>query len=121
MRHSRVPIKLFIFASVLLFASCGQQYKAEQKVKAFVEENMEVVQEITDRDFADIGTTRHISDSLIDIMRHRGALLFRKQISYGTKPSGDLYYLRMSYIHNGDTLQNTFYLDQELQEIVAFK
>ena len=121
MRLSRVPIIISILASGLLFASCGQQYKAEQTVKAFVEENMEAAQEITGRDFADIGTTRHISDSLIDVMRHRGAPLFKKQISYGSKPSGDLYYLRMSYIHKGDTLQNTFYLDQELQEIVAFK
>ena len=121
MRNSRVPIIICILASTLLFASCGQQHKAEQRVKAFVEENMEVATEISGRDFADIGTTRHISDSLINIMRKRGANLFKKQIRYGGIPSGDLYYLRMRYIHHGDTLQNTFYLDPELNEVVAFK
>ena len=112
---------IIIGGMVLLFASCGQQYKAEKAVKAFVEENMEVANEITGRDFADVGTTRHISDSLIQVMRHRGAPLFRQGINYGKVPQGELYYLRMRFIHKGDTLQNTFYLNPELTEVVAFK
>ena len=112
---------IIIGGLVLLLASCGQQYKAEQAVKAFVEENMENPAEISSRDFADVGTTRHISDSLIDVMRHRGAPLFKKDISYGQPPQGDLVYLRMKYVVKGDTLQNTFYLDPEAKEVVAFK
>ena len=54
-------------------------------------------------------------------MRHRGAPLFKQGISYPDAPVGELYYLRMSYVHEGDTLQNTFYLNQELTEVVAFK
>lgn len=107
--------------TVMLLASCGQQYSAERTVKTFVEANMEEADRISSRDFADIGTTRHIGDSLIDVMRHRGAPLFRKDIPYGQKPEGELYYLRMRYVHNGDTLQNTFYLNSELTEVVAFK
>ena len=121
MKISRVPIIISISACLLLFASCGQQYKAEQRVKAFIEENMENSAEISSRDFADMGTTRHINDSLIQLMRHRGAPGFKKEISYAQVPSGDLYYLRMKYIHQGDTLQNTFYLDSELNQVVAFK
>lgn len=105
----------------MLFASCGQQYSAERTVKAFVEDNMEQSADISHRHFADIGTTRHISDSLIDLMRQRGAPLYKKNIAYGPKPEGDLYYLRMRYVHEGDTLQNTFYLNSELTEVVAFK
>ena len=107
---------------VLLFASCGRQHSAEQTVKAFVEANMENSgDDISGRDFADLGTTRLLSDSLIQLMRHRGAPLFKQRISYPEAPEGELYYLRMSYIHKGDTLQNTFYLNQELTEVVAFK
>ena len=106
---------------VLLLTACGQQYKAEKAVEAFVDANAIEPGEIAHRDFADIGTTRHISDSLIDVMRHRGAPLFKKDIPYPQKPSGDLIYLRMRYIHKGDTLQNTFYLDNEVKEVVAFK
>ena len=107
---------------VLLFASCGRQHSAEQTVKAFVEANMENGgDDISCRDFADLGTTRLISDSLIQLMRHRGAPLFKQGISYPNAPDGELYYLRMSYVHQGDTLQNTFYFDSELSEVVAFK
>ena len=107
---------------MLSFASCGRQHDAEQTVKAFVEANMENGgDDITSRDFADLGTTRHINDSIIQLMRHRGAPLFKKAITYSTAPDGELYYLRMSYVHQGDTLQNTFYLNQDLTEIVAFK
>ena len=89
--------------------------------KEFVAENMENPSAISHQDFADLGTTRHISDSLITLMRQRGASGFKKGITYGKMPSGDLYFLRMSYISNGDTLQNTFYFDSELSEVVAFK
>ena len=106
---------------MLLFASCGQQYHAEKTVEAFVEANMEQLDQISYRDYADVGTTRHINDSLITMMRERGAELFKKDITYGETPEGDLFYLRMRYVHNGETLQNTFYLNQELTEVVAFK
>ena len=108
-------------SALLLFASCGQQHKAESLAKDFVAENMEDPSAISVKDFADLGTTRHISDSLITVMRQRGASGYKKDITYGKIPTGDLYYLRMSYISNGDTLQNTFYFDAELTEVVAFK
>ena len=46
---------IIISIGILLSVSCGQQYDAEQTVKAFVEENMEEGVQITDRDFADVG------------------------------------------------------------------
>lgn len=112
---------IIIGTALLLFASCGQQHKAESLAEDFVAENMENASSISNQDFADLGTTRHLSDSLIKVMRQRGAANFKKNISYSKIPTGDLYYLRMSYISNGDTLQNTFYFDEELSEVVAFK
>ena len=105
----------------LLFASCGKQYTAEQTVKAFVADNMKEEVNASVIDFADLGTTRHINDSLIAKMRKNGAELYKSGIKYGEAPSGEIYYLRMKYLHEGDTLQNTFYLDSELKEVVAFK
>ena len=106
---------------MLLSVSCGRQHDAEQTVKAFVEENMQDGIQISDRDFADLGTTQLISDSLIQLMRQRGADLYNQGIAYSKAPDGALYYLRMRYVHDKDTLQNTFYLNQELTEVVAFK
>ena len=113
---------IIIGIAMLLFASCGRQHSAEQTVKAFVEANMENGgKDISHRDFADLGTTRLIQDSIIELMRQRGAQLFKSSISYPEVPQGELYYLRMSYVHDGDTLQNTFSLNQDLTEVVAFK
>ena len=112
---------IIIGSVLLLFASCGQQYHAEKTVEAFIEANMVQPEKITGCDYADLGTTRHINDSVINIMRQRGAQGFKKDITYGQMPKGDLFYLRMRYICEGDTLQNTFYLNQELTEVVAFK
>ena len=113
---------IIIGVMMLLLASCGKQHSAEQTVKAFVEANMEGGgSDISGRDFADLGATKFINDSLIQLMRHRGAPLFKQGITYPDIPDGELYYLRMSYVHHGDTLQNTFYLNPELTEVVAFK
>ena len=113
---------IIISVTLLLFASCGRQHDAEQTVKAFVEANMENGgKDISNRDFADLGTTRHIKDSIILVMRQRGAQHFKRSITYPALSEGELYYLRMSYVHQGDTLQNTFYLNQDLTEVVAFK
>ena len=114
-------INITLCLGVLLFASCGKQYTAEQTVKAFVAENMKEGVNTSGMDFADLGTTRHITDSLIAKMRKNGAELFKSGIKYGKTPTGDIYYLRMKYLHEGDTLQNTFYLDSELKEVIAFK
>ena len=116
--YIKIGISLF---AVLLFASCGQQYKAESTVKDFVEDNMEAANQISGRDFADLGKTRHLSDSLVTAMRQRGAQGFKKGITYPAIPQGDLYYLRMRYINGSDTLQNTFYLNEDLTEVIAFK
>ena len=122
MRHSRAYIiNITLCLGVLLFASCGKQHTAEQTVKKFVEENTKEGVETKTIDFADLGTTRHIKDSLIYKMRQTGAELFKSGIKYGDMPDGEVYYLRMRYIHKGDTLQNTFYLDSELKQVVAFK
>ena len=120
--NPRIYIKIGIgLFNVLLFASCGQQYKAESTVKDFIEENMETVNQISGRDFADLGKTRHLNDSLIGVMRQNGAQGLKKGTPSPAIPQGDLYYLRMRYISGSDTLQNTFYLNDELTEIIAFK
>jgi hypothetical protein len=106
---------------MLFVTSCGKQHTAEQTVKDFVAENMKDGVETKRIDFGDLGTTSHIKDSLIAKMRNNSSELYKSGIVYGDAPSGDVYYLRMRYLHEGDTLQNTFYLDSELKEVIAFK
>ena len=122
MIHARAYIiNITLCLGVLLVASCGKQHTAEQTVENFVAENMKEGVETKRIGFGDLGTTRHISDSLVAEMRKKGDELYKSGIKYGNVPAGEVYYLRMKYLHEGDTLQNTFYLDSELKEVVAFK
>ena len=66
MMHTRAYIiNITLCLGGLLFASCGKQYTAEQTVKDFVAENMQDGVETSGVDFADLGTTRHINDTLV--------------------------------------------------------
>ena len=114
-------INITICLGGLLVAGCGKQHTAEQTVKNFVAENMKDGVETKRIGFGDLGTTRHINDSLVAKMRKNGAELYKSGIKYGNVPQGEVYYLRMRYLYKGDTLQNTFYIDSELKEVVAFK
>ena len=122
MMNSRAYIiNILLCLSVLFVASCGKQHTAEQTVKDFVAQNMKDGIETQRIGFGDLGTSRHINDSLVTKMRKNGAELYKSGIAYGQVPTGEVYYLRMKYLHQGDTLQNTFYLDSELKEVIAFK
>jgi hypothetical protein len=114
-------INMSLCLVVLLLASCGKQYTAEQTVKDFVAQNLKEGVETQRLDFGDLGTTRHLKDSLVAQLRKNGSSLYKKDITYGQIPAGEVYYLRMTYLHQGDTLQNTFYMDPELKEVIAFK
>jgi len=122
MIHSRAYItNITLCLGMLFVTSCGKQHTAEQTVKDFVAENLKDGVETKRLDFGDLGTTSHIKDSLIAKMRKNGSELYKSDIVYGQVPAGEVYYLRMRYLHEGDTLQNTFYLDSELKEVIAFK
>ena len=81
MIHTRAYIiNIALCLGVLFVASCGKQHTAEQTVKNFVAENMKEGVETKRLDFGDLGTTRHINDSLVAKMRKNGAELFKNNM-----------------------------------------
>jgi len=119
MKFSRAYI--IIGVAMLLLASCGQQYAAKQKVKAFVKEH--ATEEIDITSFSDLDSTRVISDSVLQVMR-KNALsdpLF-KDVRLGDVPkSSTLLYIRMRYGEDSLMQSKTFYFDRDLNEIIAIK
>ena len=106
----------------LLLTACGKQGKAESLVKAFIEQNAEMPDKMKTLSFGKIDSTKVISDSLIMVLQTREHELFRKDINYTAHTAGRmLYYVRMKYAYGNDTLQQTFYMDESLEQIVAFK
>ena len=106
---------------MLLLVSCGQQYAAKQKVKAFVKEH--ATEEIDITSFSDLDSTKVISDSVLQSLRQRALQdpLF-KDVKLGSiPPSTTLLYIRMRYGEDSLNLSKTFYFDRDLNEIIAFK
>ena len=108
-------IYIIIGVALLLFASCGQQHEAQSVVKDFVEQN--ISSSVSYVDFADLDSTRAIGDSLIQVLRSRGA----KGASYQQPDGHTLMLIRAKYVKDHDTLSSTFYLNPALTGVVAYK
>jgi len=107
---------------MFLLTACGQQQDAENLVKEFIAENAISPNQIDIVSFGKLDSTKVIHDSLIVDMQQRENPVFKKDVKYSSEQSGHmLYLLRISYAYEGDTLTNTFYLDEQLQHVVAFK
>ena len=106
----------------LLFMSCGQQHDAEQLVEQFIDQYAVAPEQIENRSFQDLDSTKLISDSLIGVMQQRHHELFKNGIDYPVQSAGrKLFFLGMYFTYQGDTLRQTFYIDESLEHIVAFK
>jgi hypothetical protein len=105
-----------------LLIGCGPQKDAERLVDQFIEQNAIEPTAIQDVTYLRIDSTKMISDSLIEAMQQRSHELFKEEIDYPVKSKGNkLYFIRMKFTYKGDTLRHTFYIDETLEHIVAFK
>lgn len=106
----------------LQLMSCGQQHDAEQLVEQFIDKYAVAPEQIENRTFQHLDSTKLISDSLIGVMQQRRHELFKDDIDYPAQSAySKLYYLGMYFTYQGDTLRRTFYIDESLEHIVAFK
>lgn len=83
---------------MLLFASCGQQYRAQSVAKDFMAQQLNKA-DADYLDFSDVDSTHSISDSLVDVLRRRGP----KGISYLDRKGRILLYIRAKYLDGQDT------------------
>lgn len=106
----------------LVLFGCGKQHKAESVVKEFMAQYMTV--DDYSIDFLKIDSTTHVTDSLINRMKFTAAQnkLFKKGIKYGRNPkSGRYVYLPVRIYIGKDTISQTFYLDTNTSNVIAFK
>lgn len=109
----------------MLFASCGEQHKAEGIVKQFLKENL-VNQDYKAR-FNKMGRTQKIGYQQLSSMQkatHQDDTLFKKPVRYGAfKDLQQLLFIRTTIIQDKDTFIRTIYLHPDLIDngIVAIK
>ncbi len=109
-------------AFAMAITACGNQKDAENLVKEFISDNAVKPETMELIEFGKLDSTKVISDSVIESMQQRENPLFKKGIYYADKSSGRLlYFIRAKIVVEGDTIPQTFYLDEQLQQVVAFK
>lgn len=113
---------------VLLFASCGEQHKAQNLVKDFLYENL-TENDCSFKKFSKISKTAMIDANRVKQMRHDVATLpiVKKNINYNDGAFPDtLLYIRATYQLTDKSgkqqeYTQTFYMDKALSRIIAFK
>ena len=118
MRH---PLYIIIGVALLLFASCGRQQQAKSIVKEFMASNVTDYSKVDYLKFYDVDSTRTISDSLVGVLRQHVPAHFSRSIQYQQRQGKSLVLLRTKYLYDGDTCSATFYIDAQMQGVVAFK
>jgi hypothetical protein len=109
---------------MLLSASCGRQHQARTLVDDFMEEHMVNPKAVVDVSYAKLDSTRVIGDSVIAAMRQAAKRnpYYKPDITYSeSKPTRLLYITRVDYCIDNDTCQDTYYINEDLTGIVAFK
>ena len=109
---------------VLLSVACGQQHQAKCVIQDFVDQYATQPSSRGSISIAKFDSTRILNDSVISRMRANADTIERYQqhIKYadGT-PSRKLYIARINYTIDGTEYSETYYLDDQLTRVIAFK
>jgi hypothetical protein len=108
--------------AVCLFCACSQRHTAISLAEDFIDANAGEPAKIENRDFGKLGITCRVADTTVTSLQARQSELYKAGIAYPAFHQGDtLYYIRMKFTYQGDTLSQTFYLDKMLEHVVAVK
>ena len=115
---------LLFFVIMLLFASCGQQHKAESLVENFLEEHLIEAKYLNSIEFHQLDSTYAINDSIILNMHKRFIMnqKYKKGWVFGKKKKGQkLMFIRVNYSINNHKYSDTYYINPEMTDVVAIK
>lgn len=102
----------------LILVGCGKQNKAESLVSDFIDTRMGCAD--CSVSFYELNSTNKLSDSLVNVMRNDNKVFTGK--FKNSDPEQSLWFIRATIVNAGnDTLVHTFYIDLQLEEVVAFK
>ena len=115
---------IIIGIGLLLFASCGQQHQAKKVIQEFVDQHAVDPSSHSSLSIAKFDSTKVLNDSIINLMRVNADTIqrYRKAIKYAEAGSGQkLYVARVTYSIAGKEYCDTYYLNDRLTSVVAFK
>lgn len=115
-------VVVFALAMLFVLSSCTDRQKAISIAEDFIEQYAVAPEQLQDCSFGKLGTTRVLSDSIIQKLQNTKNELLKPNAAFQQHVSGTpLQFIRMNYVANGDTISHTFYFDELLQHVVAVK
>ena len=121
----KITLYIIMGIIVLLPVACGQQHQAKSVIQDFVEQFANEPSAYSSITIVKFDSTRVLSDSVIEKMRANADTVQRydtKRIKYADGPKeGKLFVARIKYSINGDDYSETYYLDDQLTHVIAFK
>lgn len=119
-----IKTAIVALAVAMAFTNCNREKsRAQTLVKDFLKENL-VENDFKVMDFSKLDSTTFVSDSMAHIMRAKMAnnKLFKPEMRFPKGPkTKKLYFIRVKYRIEKDTILQTFYFDDELSRVVSFK
>lgn len=115
---------IIIGIGLLLFASCGQQHQAKEVIQEFMDQNVVNPSSRGSISVVKFDSTKVLTDSIIRLMRTKADTIqrYQKSIKYAEGGIGQkLYVTRITYSINDVEYSDTYYLDDQLTRVVAFK
>ena len=109
---------------MLLFVSCGQQHQAKDVIQQFVDQYAAEPSARSSISIVKFDSTKVINDSVILAMRANADTIqrYKKPIKYAEGSiGGKLYVARIAYTIYGVEFSDTYYLDDKLSRVIAFK
>ena len=110
--------------ALLLFASCGQQHQAKEVISDFLDKHVTEPSARSSITVEKFDSTRVLSDSVIQRMRANADTVKRYVTPIHYAPgdiSRKLYVARISYTVHDVEFSDTYYLDDQLTRVIAFK
>lgn len=121
----RHPLYIIIGVTlVLLSVACGQQHQAKDVIQDFVDQYATDPAARSGISIVKFDSTRILSDSVISRMRANADTIrhYMKPIKYADGPAGKkLFVVRIGYSIDGTEYSDTYYLNEKLTHVVAFK
>lgn len=112
--HKLVITSLLTLVAVAM-SSCGEQQKAKSVVKDFLADGLNQ-DSYSVVEWGRQDSSFHVAPAMVQTMRAQGA----KGASY-VNPTAKLILQRVTYVTATDTIRQTFYLDDALTGVVAYK
>lgn len=107
---------------VAMLFSCGKKHEAKTTVKEFISENI-AVDDYSIESYAELDSTTYVTPEMVSRMHQEAAKnkAFKTGIKYADYKKKKLLYLPVKMEINKEKAEHTFYLTEDVREIVAFK